>query len=283
MAARRATFSGSWYPADADACEQEIKTFIEKQNTDVISKGPFVGGIVPHAGWFYSGAIACQVIRLLVDETPPDLFLIFGMHLPSGAPNYIMCEGSWETPFGELPIASDMATALTRQFPFNIESNTHYTPDNTIELQLPFIKYFFSNAQIIPVGVPPDQASFKIGKAAALLAKEKGLRLKVLGSTDLTHYGSNYGFMPKGTGPAAVDWVKHENDRKAIDAMVAMDPEKILSEAKKNLNACCSGAVATAVATAKMFGATQGHLVDYATSYDKSPGENLVGYAGIVF
>jgi AmmeMemoRadiSam system protein B len=283
MTARKATFSGSWYPADTKACEQAIKAFIEGATTDLDDAGPFVGGIVPHAGWFYSGDIACRVIRLLVEETPPDLILIFGMHLPPGAPNYIMTEGSWETPFGDIPIAEDIAKALTQEFSFKIETSTHFTPDNTIELQLPFIKYFFNQSKIIPIGVPPNRASFKIGTAAAAMAKAKGMRLKVIGSTDLTHYGSNYGFMPKGTGAEAVAWVKHENDRKAIDAMLAMDPDKILDEAESNLNACCSGAVATAVAAAKEMGAQSGQLVAYTTSHDKSPGDNLVGYAGVVF
>ncbi len=283
MTARKATFSGSWYPAEPKACEQAINAFMEGAPTDLDNSGPFIGGIVPHAGWFYSGDIACRVIRLLIEETPPDLILIFGMHLPPGAPNYIMTEGSWETPFGDIPIAEDIAKALTQEFSFKIETNTHFTPDNTIELQLPFIKYFFTRSNIIPIGVPPNRASFKIGKAAATMAKAKGMRLKVIGSTDLTHYGSNYGFMPKGTGTEAVEWVKQVNDRKAIDAMLAMDPDKILEEAESNSNACCSGAAATAVAAAKEMGAKSGRLVTYATSHDKSPGENLVGYAGVVF
>ena len=283
MSTRKAAFSGSWYPGDKKACEQAIQSFIKEAPTDLDDARPFVGGIVPHAGWFYSGAIACGVIRLLVEKTPPDLILLFGMHLPPRAPNYIMTEGSWETPFGDIPIAEDMAKALAKQFSFQIETTSHYTPDNTIELQLPFVKYFFSQSKIIPIGVPPSSASLDIGRAAAILAKEKGIRLKVLGSTDLTHYGSNYGFMPKGTGDEAVAWVRQENDRKVIDAMLAMDPNKILEEAKSNLNACCAGAVAAAVVTAKEMGAQKGRLVSYATSHDKSPGENLVGYAGVVF
>lgn len=283
MSARKASFSGSWYPADPEECEASIKEFIKDAPAGFEDSRPFVGGVVPHAGWFYSGDIACNVIRLLVEETPADLILLFGMHLPTGAPFHIMTEGSWETPLGEIHIAEEIASALAGEFSFKIETHSQFTYDNTIELQLPFIKYFFPHTQIIPIGVPPDRASFEIGKAAAAMAQSKGLRLKVIGSTDLTHYGSNYGFMPKGTGVEAFNWVKNENDQKVIDAMMALDPDKILDEARSNLNACCSGAAATAIVTAKALGAQSGHLVSYASSYDKSPGDNFVGYAGIVF
>jgi AmmeMemoRadiSam system protein B len=105
----------------------------------------------------------------------------------------------------------------------------------------------------------------------------------VIGSTDLTHYGNNYGFVVKGTGPAAVDWVRNENDRRVIDAMLAMDPDRIISEALENQNACCGGAAAAAITAAKHLGAQKAQSIAYATSYDKSPGDSFVGYVGIVF
>jgi hypothetical protein len=105
----------------------------------------------------------------------------------------------------------------------------------------------------------------------------------VIGSTDLTHYGYNYGFVTKGTGSQALDWVRNENDRRVIDSMLAMDPEKVIAEGLSNQNACCAGAAATAIETAKNLGADQADQIAYSTSYDKSPGDSFVGYVGIVF
>jgi AmmeMemoRadiSam system protein B len=68
-----------------------------------------------------------------------------------------------------------------------------------------------------------------------------------------------------------------------IDAMLTMDPEKVIKEAMANQNACCSGAAATAIAAAKELGAKQAKTIAYATSHDKSPGDSFVGYVGIVF
>jgi AmmeMemoRadiSam system protein B len=80
-----------------------------------------------------------------------------------------------------------------------------------------------------------------------------------------------------------VDWVRQQNDRLLIDALVAMDPERVISEALENQNACCAGAAAAALSAGKHLGASHGETVSYATSYDKSPGDSFVGYVGVVF
>jgi len=283
MKTRKAVFSGSWYPKSAAACEKEIGAFLDEYDIGSVSQRNMTGGIVPHAGWYFSGSIACNVIRCLKEDPPPDVIVIFGMHLHPDSPNYIMAEGAWETPFGELEIEASLADELIQQFTFRVETAQDYTQDNTIELQLPFIKYFFNDAKIVPIGVPPSRNSLEIGNAAVRIAARRSLRMKVLGSTDLTHYGSNYGFAPKGSGPSAVKWVRDENDKKMLDTILSMDPDRIIREALASQNACCAGAAATAVAAGKQLGAEKAETLAYATSYDKSPGDSFVGYVGIVF
>ncbi|QTA89356.1 AmmeMemoRadiSam system protein B [Desulfonema magnum] len=283
MNARRSVFAGTWYPGNAAECEKEINNFLKAGEVRLTSDRTLSGGIVPHAGWYFSGSIACNVIHCLAEEEPPDVIVVFGMHLGPGSPCYIMTEGAWETPFGEIQIEKSLADELTQKFTFKIETAQRFTQDNTIELQLPFIKYFFEDVRIIPIGVPPAASSLEIGRAVAEISTRLGLQMKVIGSTDLTHYGLNYGFTPKGTGSGAIDWVRNENDRRIIDKMLAMDPLGVINEALKSQNACCAGAAATAIATAKHLGADRAESIAYASSYDKHPGDSFVGYVGIVF
>ena len=283
MKVRKSILAGSWYPGSASGCEKEIKHFLKEYSQKTMPERAFIGGIAPHAGWYFSGSIACNVVNCLKDENPPDVFVIFGMHLHTGSPAYIMTEGAWETPFGAIEIEMALAAELVEKFSFQIETADNFTQDNTIELQLPFIKYFFQDAKIVPMGVPPTKSSLEIGKAVADISKRLDLRLKIIGSTDLTHYGPNYGFVSKGTGTAALDWVRNENDRSVIDAMLDLDPNTVISEGLANHNACCSGAAATAIAAAKELGAEKAQTIAYSTSYDKSPGDSFVGYVGIVF
>ena len=280
---RRAVFAGSWYPSSPAECEKEINGFLAEGQQLDFPAGERTGGIVPHAGWYFSGSIACNVINSLKSADPPDVLVVFGMHLHPDDPCVIMAEGAWETPFGEIAVEERLADELTQQFSFTLESFNNFAQDNTIELQLPFIKYFFKNVRIVAMGVPPAKSSLAIGRAVADIAKRLDLNVKVIGSTDLTHYGPNYGFVSEGAGSQAVDWVRHQNDRRIIDLMLDMDAEKVIHEALVSQNACCAGAAATAIETAKHLGAVQADSIAYATSYDKNPADSFVGYVGIIF
>lgn len=283
MATRRADFAGSWYPGKESECVLTIEEFLKGSVECPSSEKAKCGGIVPHAGWYYSGKVACNVIRCMKGQIEPDTIIIFGRHLHPGSGNYIMTEGRWASPLGELIIDGELAEKVAAEFPFNVETATSYEPDNTIELQLPFVKYFFPNAMILPLGVPPTVASLSIGERVAEISASLGRKVFVIGSTDLTHYGYNYGYFPKGVGDKAVQWVKNENDKAIVDIMIRMDAEGVVNEALKNKNACCSGAAATSIAAAKKLGALTGETLDYTTSYDIRPDDSFVGYVGILF
>ncbi|MCX8013919.1 MAG: AmmeMemoRadiSam system protein B, partial [Rectinema sp.] len=131
--------------------------------------------------------------------------------------------------------------------------------------------------------VPPDYKAREVGSALMRAATACGRTLRVIGSTDLTHYGPNYGFMPKGIGESAVEWVRNENDRGFISAILAMDAEKALAHARERYSACSSGAVAAAIAFALDSGAKRGVLIGHSLSWDIHRDRSFVGYAAISF
>lgn len=284
MKTRRAMLSGTWYSGTSSGCRQEIEYFIKNATVLPDPSSPVIGGIVPHAGWYYSGSIACDVIRLISSGiSSPDALVIFGTHLHPDAPFTIMKEGAWETPLGNIAIHEPLALELCRQSPYEIEASDDNVPDNTIEVQLPLIKFFWNHVKIVPIGAPPSPKSVEMGKLVAATARKMGLNIIVLGSTDLTHYGPNYGYTPKGRGKAALQWTREANDRSVIDAILSMNPLGIIEEAREKQNACCAGAAAAALSAGMSLGAVRSKLVTYTTSHEKSPGESFVGYAGIVF
>lgn len=283
MKTRKALLAGSWYPGSASGCQAEMQQYLTDAPDETSVPEGLVGGIVPHAGWFFSGDIACNVIHRLSVPVPPDVYVVFGMHLAPGSPARIMPEGNWETPFGPIAVDAEFADQLMQRFDFQVETTALHTPDNTIEVQLPFLRHFAPEAMVVPVGVPPGSIAPQMGSSIRQIAEGLGRSVKVIGSTDLTHYGPNYGFSPKGVGEAAVRWVREENDRAVVEKMLSMDPEGVVREALAKQNACCSGAAAAAIAAAQSLGATEAHTLSYATSYDKNPGDSFVGYVGMLF
>ena len=283
MRLRRAAFAGRWYPDDERSCRAQIEQFLDEKFREVDLPGAPQAGIVPHAGWFFSGAVACQVIQALGARDAPDAVVLFGMHMHPGQRPVIMARGAWETPLGHLPVAENLAAYLTERLAFTIEEPEAPNRDNTIELQLPFVRHFFGEIPILPVGVPPSDMALRIAETVVAGAQDLGLNLKIVGSTDLTHYGPNYGFTRHGSGAPAVEWVKTDNDRRFIESALGLDPEAVIQGGLQRQNACCSGAAAATIQAAQLLGVSQGILMAHTTSYDKIPGDSFVGYAGIAF
>lgn len=272
-----------WYPGREAACRKRIVEFLTER-PPARAVGRLHGGIVPHAGWTFSGALACQVFATLAGSgATPETVILLGGHLGPGSGSWIITRGTWPTVLGDLAIDEELATAIAAGAGLKPTLPDRYQPDNTIELQLPFVRYFFPEARLVAAGVPASGRAVDVGRHAVSAARDLGRDVVAIGSTDLTHYGPNYGFSPQGSGPKAVRWVKETNDRRATDLMQALEAETLRVEALEQHFCCCPGATAAALSAARELGAEKGDLLDTLTSYDVHPGSSFVGYAAVVF
>jgi AmmeMemoRadiSam system protein B len=280
MSTRKRTLPRGWYPVDKKECQREIESFLEGWSPSISLK-TVRGGIVPHAGWYFSGRLAARVFYLLKSKGKADLIVLYGGHLGSNDLPRMVMEQRWETSLGDVEMDKEFAENLAKRVEVKPESPA--SGDNTIEIQLAMVKYFFSGSKLVAIRSPSSIKAERLGNEVARLAEEKGLTILAIGSTDLTHYGPNYGFVSKGIGPSALKWVRDENDKGFIDCALRMNAKDLIKHANENDSACSAGAAASAIATCKALGAEKGHLVDYYTSYDIMPDESFVGYAGIIY
>jgi AmmeMemoRadiSam system protein B len=281
MNRRKRSLPRGWYPWDGKDCKKEIEAYLEGWSPSQPLSGKGMGGIIPHAGWYFSGKVAARVFYSLRPKDKVEVVVVYGGHLgPESLPQIVM-EDAWETPFGDIEIHMDLAKNLMKRIDAKKESPS--SGDNTIEIQLAMVKHFFPGAKLLAIRSPISLKALSLGEEVAAITKEEGLSILAIGSTDLTHYGPNYGFLRKGVGPSAVEWVKKENDKGFIDRALKMDTEGLLKHALENDSACSAGAAASAIATCKSLGAERGILLDYYTSYDILPDESFVGYAGILY
>jgi len=281
MKRRKRSLPEGWYPFDGKDCKREIESYIEGWLPPPFLSGAERGGIVPHAGWYFSGKLAARVFYLLKLKKKVELVVLYGGHLgPNELPRVIM-EEAWETPLGDIEIRTDFAKSLLKRI--NAKEESPSSGDNTIEIHLAMVKYFFPEAKLLAIRAPMSLQAMRLGKEVAEMVQEEGIQIIAVGSTDLTHYGPNYGFLTKGIGPSSVEWVKKENDKGWVDRALKMDVEGLLEHAQRNDSACSAGAATSAIATCKALGAQQGMLLEYYTSYDILPDRSFVGYAGIVY
>ena len=270
-----------WYPQSSDECAKTIREYVNSIPENEIPKDKLIGAIVPHAGWYFSGKLAARVLYSLKSKSKIDLVILNGGHMgPDDLPR-VVSEETCETPLGDIDVDQDFLKTLMKKIEVKKESPS--SEDNTIEIQLTMVKYFFPNVRLIAIRPPFSAKAIELGREIAGIAEEKGLSILAIGSTDLTHYGPNYGFLTKGTGPASVEWVKNVNDKGFIDCAVKMDAKGLIDHALKNDSACSAGAAASALATCEALGSKKGVLLDYYTSYDIMADNSFVGYAGIVY
>ena len=161
-----------------------------------------VAGIVPHAGWTFSGSTAAIVFAAIKKTHPKvDTFVIFGAaHGYLGHPPAVYDKGSWLTPFGEIAIDEALADAILESKTAISDREAHDS-EHSMEVQVPFIQYLFPDAKILPILTPPVEQAIRLGEiVASLISSDDERKIVCLGSTDLTHYGPRYGFTPMGTG-----------------------------------------------------------------------------------
>ena len=280
----RPAFADNFYAGDI---EKQIEEFItDYEPPSEISS--VTAGVVPHAGWFYSGRVAAHVFVSIKKYLHPDTIILFGTvhNIRYVKKSSVYGKGAWQTPLGKVFVDDDTAARILEGAQGSIiENPAAHDGEHSIEVQVPFVKFFFPEAKIIPIAVMPDNDAAEIGEIVAETVERIEKNIVVVGTTDLTHYGSNYGFMPEGSGEKARKWM-YKNDGSIIDLALNLDAEAILEEARNNHNACGPGALAASAAFAKKLGVKKGRLLDYTTSFDVMPDREFtmgVGYAGILY
>lgn len=286
MVTRRACQAGSFYPSDETSCRQQIKDCLGTYQPPAEPEHP-VAGIVPHAGWVFSGPTAAKVFKSIYAKTSPATVLIFGaIHVREVSQAALFPEGDWETPCGKVAIDQKLADLLLHELPDLVTADSAaHRGEHSIEVQIPFLQYLFPTINILPIMVPPDQNAPILGEKIAQLLPRHQKSVFVLGSTDLTHYGPRFWFTPFGQGNEALAKMK-ANDERIIDLATHMNAAEVILEAEQHHNACGAGAIAATVAAASVLGATQGYLLEHTTSQDVMPerrATDFVGYAGIIF
>ncbi|MDR1637958.1 MAG: AmmeMemoRadiSam system protein B [Treponema sp.] len=298
MKIRESFLPAGWYPRDAAG----IARFLEESRA---GEGlPRAGAaIAPHAGWFFSGKIAAAAVSSLDREA--DTVAILGGHLAAASPILVAGEDAFRSPLGLMPMDGELRDAFTAALErkARCSGGIGWAPDryrdNTVEALVPMVHFFFPRAKLLALRLPADSSSWETGALLSAGAAALGRKLAVLGSTDLTHYGANYGFFPQGRGEAALKWVREVNDRRFIQAVLAGDRAAVLERAEGELSACSAGAVLGAMGFAASPAQGEGpgktsardlvqgftpRLLAYGTSADaEGTPDSFVGYGAIGF
>jgi len=275
MQIRTPAVAGMFYPDEKNKLSKLIEEcflhpFGPEKNQKKIEKKIF-GVICPHAGYVYSGPIACNSINSILSESV-ELFIIIGPnHWGIGRNVATMKDCEWETPMGRVEVDSESAQKIS-QISQTIELDYFsHSREHSLEVQIPILQKKFSNFKILPISLMTQgkEVAYDVGKAVAKIAKDK--KTMIIGSSDFTHYEPNE--------------FAHEQDMALIEPILEMNIDKFYDILeKRKVTACGYGAIASTIIACKELGATKGELLKYATSGDVTGDmSSVVGYGSIVF
>ncbi|MCL2174956.1 MAG: AmmeMemoRadiSam system protein B [Treponema sp.] len=264
-----------WFPRDSASVSGFLSEFDSNSKTSDAA-------IAPHAGWYYSGRIAARAVSCLKSDA--ETVIVLGGHLPARTPPLFAMEDAVKTPFGSILIDKELRSVLMKE----LDGEEDNYRDNTIEVLLPMVHYFFPKAKILWLRLPAEIQSFNAGAVISAQAAKLQRKVNVLSSTDLTHYGLNYGFSPHGSGQEALRWVREVNDAKFIKAVESGNKDEVLRLAEHDRSSCSAGAVLGVMgfAAAGKDAALKIKLLEYGTSADADDGEipnSFVGYAAMAY
>lgn len=286
MSTREPRWAGIFYGAEEAPCRREIDDCVRQAGSPTVSSSLLLGGIVPHAGWVYSGSVAAAVFLVLAPRRPETVVLFGAVHRVIGQTAAVFGQGCWRTPLGDVEIDDELAAEVAEVNGLIVTDRQPHLEEHSIEVQVPFVRQLIPGARIVPIMVPPTQRACDVGGAVAEAIHRLDRAAVVVGSTDLTHYGPRYGFTPQGSGDRGLQWAKDVNDRRMIDRILGLESDQIVVESVERRNACGGGAIAATVAACHRLGATDATLLRHTTSRETaghSQATDAVGYAGIVF
>ena len=277
MEVRTPAVSGTFYPDD----QKELKSLIHDCFMHTIGPGKMpptgsdqkiYGVICPHAGFVYSGPVACHSFYSISSSTSKLAIITGPNHYGIGQSIASMIDASWKTPLGLMDVDSESALELRDILDILELDSFSHSKEHSIEVQVPMLQETFSHEmKILPVSLinQEQQTATKVGSAIAKIAQKKDALL--IGSSDFTHYEENE--------------FAHRQDLALIEPILKLDVDefyKILYE--RHVTACGFGAIASTMIACKELGATEGKLLKYATSGDVSGDKSsVVGYASIIF
>jgi len=276
---RNPVFAGQFYEADSSKLTLQIKTFLDNAKPAKIEDPLAI--IVPHAGYIYSGQIAADAYNQ-VGNNKYDLVVVLGTnHTTAGFSKFgIYPNGAFATPIGKAKIDNEIAGELIKNDPdVKVNIDVH-AKEHSIEVQIPFIKYLFPDAKIIPiiVGEPDINMCAKFGEVLAKITI--GRKVLIIASSDLSHY------------PGFNEAVKVDNN--TLKTISGMNMSAVISgmnnQLKQNIPqlvtcACGEAPIIAAIASAKALGANSGSIISYSNSGYNSTGstDRVVGYGAVVF
>jgi len=302
MAVRKANYAGSWYPSNPETLKKELdshfndKEFGPGKNLDCLNQEErqIIGGVSGHAGISYSGPASAFTYYKLFQEKIPDTIIVIGFHHRESHGNVFLDKGEWETPLGNLKVDEDLSNNLSsigKVLKPNEEAFLR-TTENSVELQMPFIKYCAgeNDVKILPIKIQShnygdlENIAKELSEAIASINKD----VIIVASSDMSHYNvyeKDQLQVLKEIDQGVINQFLDLNAKNVLDPSRTTDKTLYNHFDSPGPTVCGVHTMATLILTCKKLKASRTEFLKYYHSKDISTGGGAwtVGYfSGII-
>lgn len=279
---RQAAVAGQFYERMPAALEARVDRLL-KEAAHPATTGRLVAAVVPHAGYVFSGpcaaaaysAIAGGGYARVIILAPSHYARIPGVSLPS--PDL----SAYETPLGRVEIDRQACDAL-REVKGFVSVPGADAREHAVEVQLPLLQKTAVTFKLVPL-LCGQLTAAQLDSVAKALAPYVSTGTLLLASSDFTHYGPNYDFVPfRDDVPGHLrGWLS-----RAAEAVARLDRAGFAGHCQETGDTIC-GATPIRImmsALAESKAAVRGQVMALALSGDLTGDyDNSVSYAAIGF
>ncbi|MEA2003850.1 MAG: AmmeMemoRadiSam system protein B, partial [archaeon] len=216
-----------FYPGNAKILNLMLDKLFK--NTKKTVKRDIIGLIAPHAGYLYSGKTAAKVYAQISKKY--DSIILLGPDHTGMAETVSVSTEDWKTPLGEVKIDKKLAEKIISESDIIIEDENAHMYEHSIEVQLPFLQYLLKDFRFVPIIIPHNNMNLDKVKdiADTINNATKGKNVLIIASSDLTHFGKGYDFVP--TEKDKLEWME-KTDRAIMEKAAELDEIQTLNKAK---------------------------------------------------
>ncbi len=185
--------AGQWYEGNATRLTQELDGFLSNAPPPKLENVHAL--ILPHAGYQWSGQTAACGLATIAGRSFSRVVVMgpshrVAMNNRASVPDVTHLA----TPLGEVPLDTDFLAALRKHPYFQSVPEVHQA-EHSVQIQVPFLQHVLGEFRLVPIVLGQLDLDTARTVATILLGLIDEDTL-VVASSDFTHYGWNFGYVP---------------------------------------------------------------------------------------
>jgi AmmeMemoRadiSam system protein B/AmmeMemoRadiSam system protein A len=189
----KSQLAGTWYTDNPGRLAREIDAYLEAVTPKPIES--VMALLLPHAGYRYSGMVAAHGIKQVEGRSFSRVVVIGPSHRIALLDAVSIPDVSHiETPLGLIEIDRGMVSSLRKNPMVQSHANAH-TVEHSVQIELPFLQQALGDFKLVPI-VCGELSALSARRIAETLLENIDDETLVVISSDFTHYGHSFGYVP---------------------------------------------------------------------------------------